>query len=123
MVHPTIQNSETKTSSGTDRSALLLNLLRQSRINFQRIGLEYLLLVRETENCRPIDVAPRVIKVVAGFGVDTLDGADHFRCEENVVRRNYFSHAIDTRLVIYTRVEVHVVKQKFFERRALHVLR
>ena len=31
--------------------------------------------------------------------------------------------AIDSRLVVHAGIEVHVVQQKFLERRALHVLR
>src|ERR1700674_4941772 len=114
---------QTNGASSAHRNSLLLNLFRQPRITFQRIGLEYPLLLPRAQDSRTVDVPPRVVEIVAGFGVDALDGTDHFRSEQDVVRGNNFGHAIDSRLVVHTRVEVHVVEQEFFERRALHVLR
>src|SRR5580704_3995737 len=121
--HQEIHYCDIKTGSGASCDSLLLNLFGQVRINLQRVALKYFLLVFRAEDGRSVDVAARVVEVVAGFRVDALDGADHFRGEEDVVRGNHFGHAIDSRLVVHAGVEVHVLEQKVFERRALHVLR
>src|SRR5271165_5335129 len=107
----------------TDNNPLLLNLLGQARINLQRVGLENFLLIRRAQDGGSVDVAPRVIEVMAGFRIDALDSADHFRGEQNIVGRNDFAHAVDSRLMVHAGIKIYVVQQEFRKRRAFHVLR
>ena len=46
---------------------------------------------------------------MARFGIDAFDRPDHFRCEQDVVRRHHFGEEIDAGLVIDAGIEENVV--------------
>src|SRR6185437_11511396 len=99
-----------------------LDMFVDARVDLPRVALEDLLPPRRIEIRRRVDVAPGVVVVEAGFGIDAADGADHLRSEQDVVDRHDLRQQVDTRLVIHASVEEHVVADHVGERRTLHVL-
>src|SRR6478735_10532203 len=62
-----------------------------------------------------VDVACRVVEVVAGPRVDVPDRADHFRGEEDVLCRHDFQQQVDSGLVVDAGVEKDVLQEVFFQ--------
>ena len=75
------------------------------------------------ERRRGVDVALRVVVVLAGLRIDAAHRADHLRSEQDVVHRHDLREQIDARLVVHARVEEDIVADHVGEQRALHVLR
>ena len=74
------------------------------------VAVEHLLLGRRVER-RVVEVALRVVVVVAGVGVDAADGADHLRSEQDVVDRHDVDEQVDAPLVVDAGVVEDVVGQ------------
>ena len=69
-----------------------------------------------------IDIAFRIVKVTARLRIDAFDGPNHFRCEQNVVDGDDLSKQFYSWKMIYARVEVHILQEKFSKRGSLQVL-
>ena len=64
-----------------------------------------------------VDVAPRVVEIMARLGIDATNGPDHLRGEQNILRWNDLQEQVDARLMIDTRIKKHVVQQQLVQRR------
>src|SRR5689334_3194485 len=68
-------------------------------------------------------IAPGVVVVETGLGIDAADRADHLAGEEDVPGRYHLGQQVDAWLVVDAGVEVNVVEEKFGQQRLLHFLR
>src|SRR5512134_620378 len=57
--------------------------------------------LRAVVYCRGVDVALRIVVVVARLRIDAANGADHLRTEEDVVCRHHLEQQVDARLVVH----------------------
>src|SRR5262245_45814017 len=71
---------------------------------------------------RAVDVASRVVEIEASLGVDAFHRADHLRCEQDVLRRDYPGQKVDAGLMIDTGIEEYVPEDALGQRRPLLVL-
>ena len=78
---------------------------------------------RRVERGRGVDVALRVVVVLARFRIDAAHGADHLRAEQDVVDRHDLRQQVDAGLMVDAGVEEDVVANHVGEQRPLHVLR
>lgn len=57
-----------------------------------------------------------------GLRIHSLDGADHLRPEQDVVRRNHLAKQANAGEMVYARVEVHVAQQVLQQRGLAQIL-
>ena len=79
--------------------------------------------VRRGQAAHLVEIPFRVVEIMTGFGIDAPDRADHFRTEQDVVRRNDPQQQLDPGEMVDAGVEEHVVANEVAERRPLQILR
>src|SRR6202040_3145411 len=71
----------------------------EARIDAPRVGFVDLAPLFRIDK-RGLDVAPGVIEVVSGLGIDAAYRADHLAREQDVVRGNHAGEQVDAGLVV-----------------------
>ena len=107
-------------------SAACLERAIESRIDPPRVALvdRRAIGVRQgAASVCPIDVALRVVVVMARLRIDAAHRADHLRGEQDVLYRDHVGQQVDARLVVDTGVEVDVVQQVVRQQGFLELLR
>ena len=83
-------------------------------------------ILRAILGAQPLDrleVASRVVVVMAGVGIDAAHRADHLRGEQDVVGGHDLQQELDAGPMVDAGVEEDVLQQELRKRRPLHVLR
>src|SRR6266853_78642 len=93
-----------------------------SRINLSRVSFEYLLLICVAHPGLFVDVLLRIVVVLVGLRIDPADGSNHLGSKQYIVDRNNLRQQIETRLVINTCIEEHVVANHVRQHRTFHIL-
>ena len=89
----------------------------EARIDASRVAFVDLVpLVRI--DVRSLDIALRVVEIVARLRIDAAHGADHLAGKQDVVHRNHARQQVDARLVIDAGIEEDVVQQMVLEQAA-----
>src|SRR5690349_19885160 len=85
------------------------------RIHPPRVRFEDLLAVGIAQLSVSVDVALRVVVVVAAFGIDAAYRADDLRRKEDVLDRYHLEQQIDAGLVVDAGVEPDVLQHELFQ--------